>query len=99
VRSPAELGGFNYQIKQWLLLGLSKPREHHEVHMSEEDLELLITLDDPWDAQEEDTFNHLQAEHIVAWPGQPFPAMERHDHRAEAVIDNGPYTMVFGQGD
>ena len=27
--------------------------------MSEEDLELLITLDDPEDAQEEDTFNHL----------------------------------------
>lgn len=27
--------------------------------MSEEDLELLITLDDPGDEQEEDTFNHL----------------------------------------
>ncbi|HLN98888.1 MAG TPA: hypothetical protein VK208_10535 [Pyrinomonadaceae bacterium] len=27
--------------------------------MSEEDLELLITLDDPEDAQEEDIFNHL----------------------------------------
>ncbi len=58
--------------------------------MSEEDLELLVTLDDPWDAQEEDTFNHLQADHIVAWPGKPFPATGRHDHRAEAVIDNAP---------
>ena len=29
-------------------------------HLSEEDLQLLITLDDPWDAQEEDTFNHLK---------------------------------------
>jgi uncharacterized protein YifE (UPF0438 family) len=67
--------------------------------MSEEDLQLLVTLDDPWDVQEEDTFNHLQAEHIVAWPGQPFPATERHDHRAEAVIDNGPYPVVFRQGD
>ena len=67
--------------------------------MREEDLELLITLDDPWDAQEEDTFNHLQAEHIVAWPGQPFPVTWRHDHRAEAVIDNGPHPVVFGQGD
>jgi len=33
-----------------------------EVHMNEEDLELLITLDDPGEAQEEDTFNHLQTE-------------------------------------
>ena len=30
--------------------------------MSEEDLELLITLDDPVEAPEEDTFNHLDAE-------------------------------------
>ena len=29
-----------------------------EVHMSEEDLELLITLDDPEGAPEEDTFHH-----------------------------------------
>ena len=57
-------------------------------HLSEEDLQLLITLDDPWDVQEEDTFNHLQGENIVAWPGQPFPATRRHVHRAEAVIQN-----------
>ena len=67
--------------------------------MTEEDLQLLITLDDPWDVQEEDTFNYLQAEHIVAWPGQPFPATWRHEHRAEAVIDNDPYKVAFGQGD
>ena len=67
--------------------------------MSEEDLQLLVTLDDPWDAQEEDNFNHLQAEKIVAWPGEPFPATGRYDHRAEAVIDNGHYQVVFGQGD
>jgi uncharacterized UBP type Zn finger protein len=30
--------------------------------MSEEDLELLITLDDPGDDQEEDTFNHHRAD-------------------------------------
>ena len=45
--------------------------------MSEEDLELLVTLDDP--GEEEDALNHLQAEN--------------------AVIDNGPYSLVFGQGD
>jgi hypothetical protein len=40
--------------------------------MSEEDLELLITLDDPDGAPEEDTFNHLPAENIVEYcPDQP----------------------------
>ena len=32
--------------------------------MSEEDLELLITLDDPVEAPEEDTFNHLHPEKV-----------------------------------
>jgi hypothetical protein len=40
--------------------------------MSEEDLEVLITLDDPGeDTLEEDTF-HLQADKTTAgWSGQP----------------------------
>ena len=43
-----------------------------EVHMSEEDLELLITLDDPEDPEKEDTFHHLEADNSVAQrPGQP----------------------------
>jgi len=38
--------------------------------MSEEELELLITLDDPGeDALEEDTFDHSQAGHTVAVVG------------------------------
>ena len=43
-----------------------------EVHMSEEDLEVLITLDDPGeDTLEEDTF-HLQADKTTAGrSGQP----------------------------
>ncbi len=45
--------------------------------MSEEDLELLVTLDDP--GEEEDALNHLQAE--------------------DTVLDNGPYPLVFGQGE
>jgi hypothetical protein len=48
--------------------GLTKPLEQEEIHMRhpyEEDLQLLITLDDLEDAQEEDTFNHLQAENTV----------------------------------
>lgn len=47
--------------------------------MSEEDLELLLTLDDPGDEQEKDAVDHLQVENTV--------------------IDNGPYPVVFGQGD
>ena len=39
--------------------------------MSEEDFELLITLDDP-DPEKEDTFHNLQADNTVAHrPGQP----------------------------
>ena len=43
--------------------------------MSEGDLELLITLDDPEGAPDEDIFNHLPAEHAVEYrlgkrPGQ-----------------------------
>ena len=45
--------------------------------MSEEDLELLVTLDDP--GEEEDAANHLQVE--------------------STAIENGPYSVVFGQGD
>lgn len=47
--------------------------------MSEEDLELLVTLDDPGDEQEEDAVNHV--------------------HVGNTIIDNGPYPVVFGQGD
>jgi hypothetical protein len=40
--------------------------------MSEEDLELLITLDDPEDALEEDTFNHPPTENTLEyWLDQP----------------------------
>lgn len=53
--------------------------------MSEEDLELLITLDDPGeDDLEEDTFHHLQAENT----SQPFTAKRRHDQRTEVIVDN-----------
>jgi len=40
--------------------------------MSEQDLELLITLDDPEGAPEEDTFHHLPAENCVEyWLSKP----------------------------
>jgi len=53
--------------------------------MSEEDLELLVTLDDPGeDALEEDTFDHSQAENT----GQPFPTRRRFDQRTDVIVDN-----------
>jgi hypothetical protein len=55
-----------------------------EVHMSEEDLELLITLDDPGeDDLEEDTFHDLQAENT----SQPFTARKRHEQRTDVIVD------------
>jgi hypothetical protein len=51
-----------------------------EVHMSEEDLEVLITLDDPGeDELEEDTFHNLRAEK----PHQRFSDKERHDQQTD----------------
>lgn len=62
--------------------------------MSEEDLELLITLDDPVDEQD------LQSENTIQyWPGQPFPARGWLDQQAEAVSHNDAYKVTFGQGD
>jgi hypothetical protein len=39
--------------------------------MSDEELEVLITLDDPWYGPDEDTFHHLQPG--TDGPSQPFP--------------------------
>jgi len=48
--------------------------------MSEEDLEVLITLDDPGeDELEEDTFHNLRAEKTH----QPFSDKERHDQQTD----------------
>ena len=63
--------------------------------MREGDLQLLITLDDPWNAQECDAFNNRQAGHSVrSRPIQPDPTGGRHDRRAEDVIDDGSYKLT-----
>ena len=55
--------------------------------MGDEDLELLITLDDPEGAPEEDTFNHQQTmntlEHTLGQHCQP-------DERSDADIEITP---------
>lgn len=58
--------------------------------MNEEELQLLITLDDPVDGPEEDTF-HLQAKNTLEfWLGQRCQL----DQRAEDA-----FKVTFGQGD
>ena len=65
--------------------------------MSDEDLALLVTMDDPGEEQPEDTFNHLQAEDTLQyWLGQTFSESCRLDQR---VGDSDRCTVAFGQGD
>ena len=59
--------------------------------MSEEDLELLITLDDPEGAAEEDTFNHLPAENTLEyWLDQP------HSKGDSPTNERKPTGMKYG---
>jgi len=59
--------------------------------MSEEDLELLITMDDPGeDDLKEDTFNHSQ-DGIGYRPGQPLPSRRRNDQRTEVIVGNDSF--------
>lgn len=56
--------------------------------MSDEDLELLVTLDDPDGAPEEDIFKHLHAKNnLEYWLDQQFLASRRRDQRAPAISD------------
>lgn len=44
--------------------------------MNDEDLEVLITIDDPSYGPDEDTFHHLEA--LTHPPDHPFPIIGRH---------------------
>ena len=64
--------------------------------MSEEDLELLVTLDDPGeDDLKVDTFDHAQTGNTAAYlSGQPLPPSWRPDQRTESAVDNDPSTLA-----
>jgi SnoaL-like polyketide cyclase len=75
-----------------------------------ENLRLMETLDDSWNAQDWDTFNKRHADDVtVYWPGQPDPTRGRLDHKGEAIeffktfpdnhIANDPYKVLFRQDD
>ena len=53
--------------------------------MREEDLELLITIDYPWYAPDEDTFNHLQ-QAVTPWPAHSSPKVSGYRHVAEVGL-------------
>lgn len=67
--------------------------------MREEELQLLITLDDPVGAPEEDTFHHLQSRNnLEYWLGQQFPGWRRFT-QADVVSDSDASRVTFGQGE
>lgn len=76
----------------------------------EENMQLMMTLDDAWDAQDWNTLNNRHAEDVaVYWPGQQEPARGRSSHQKEAEdffkafpdnrVKNDPYLILFGQGE
>jgi hypothetical protein len=56
--------------------------------MSNEDLELLITLDYPWYAPDEDTFHPQLESAVTHWPGQSSTLMSRHGDGAEVNVSS-----------
>lgn len=76
----------------------------------EENLRLMKTLDDAWNAQDWETFNTRHAKQVhVYWPAQAEPTKGIEAHIQEAMeffkifpdnrVANNPYQVSFGQGD
>jgi ketosteroid isomerase-like protein len=76
---------------------------------AEENMELMQTLDDAWNAQDLDTFaQRHKPDTVVRWPGQP-PTHGVEAHCTEAIqffktfpdqhLDNRPYKVFFASGD
>lgn len=66
--------------------------------MREEELQLLITMDDPGELPEEDVFTHLHAKNnFEYWLSQRFPACYRLD--LQAVSSDNANKVTFGQGE
>ena len=76
---------------------------------TEDNLQLMKSLDDAWNAQDWETFNQRHAEETdVYWPGLRSPTHGRTNHRQESIeffktfentLENDPYLVQFGQGD
>ena len=77
---------------------------------AEENLELMQTLDDAWNAQDWDTYDRRhKPDVVVRWPGGQPATHGTKDHRAEGVamfktfpdnkVSNRPYKTLFASGD
>ncbi len=77
---------------------------------TQENMQLMQTLDDAWNTQDWDTFRKRHAKDVaVYWPGQPDPTRGREAHEEESKqyfktfpdnhIDNHPYKIFFAQDD
>jgi ketosteroid isomerase-like protein len=76
---------------------------------AEQNMELMQTLDDAWNAQDLETFaKRHKPDVIVHWPGQPMPTRGIEAHTQEAIdffktfpdqhLDNRPYKTFFASG-
>jgi ketosteroid isomerase-like protein len=79
------------------------------VNVEGQNMELMQTLDDAWNAQDLETFAQRHRKDVVVrWPGQP-PTHGVDAHRVEALeffktfpdqhLDNRPYRVFFASGD
>ena len=77
--------------------------------IEEQNMHLMQTLDDAWNAQDLDVFvQRHKPDVIVRWPGQP-PTHGIEAHKDEAIqffktfpdqhLDNRPYRVFFASGD
>ncbi len=73
-------------------------------------MELMQTLDDAWNSEDEEVFRaRHKPDVVVRWPGQPEPTVGIEDHLAESRafwrtfpdqhLDNRPYKVFFASGD
>jgi hypothetical protein len=78
--------------------------------MTQNNLELMRTLDDSWNAQDWDTFEKRHSKDTtVFWPGQAEPTRGRDNHKAESIeffktfpdnhLINHPYKVEIAQGE
>jgi ketosteroid isomerase-like protein len=78
--------------------------------MAQNNLELMRTLDDSWNAQDWDTFEKRHSKDTtVFWPGQAQPTRGRDNHKAESIeffktfpdnhLINHPYKVEIAQGE
>jgi predicted ester cyclase len=75
----------------------------------EDNLKLMKTLDDSWNAQDWGTFEKRHAKNcVVYWPNQaPTHGIEAHEQEGIEMfktfpdnhVANNPYKVMFGQGD